>query len=95
MELVYLPSTVSDLEWFRTYYSDAFPNGQKQAQKQFIAIEQILRDNPHIGHKTEFNNVRELVISKTPFSIIYRLTPDRIEILRIWDNRANPSRLEF
>ena len=95
MKLVYLPSTVSDLEWFRTCYTDVFPNGQKQAQARFIAMEQILRDNPHIGRPTEFKSVRELVMTKTSFSIIYRLTSDRIEVLRIWDNRANPSRLEF
>jgi len=93
MKLVYLPSTITDLKWFRTYYTEVFPDGLKRAQQQFRNVEQLLRANPHIGHKTEFPKVRELVIARTPFSIVYRLTPERIEVLRIWDNRANPTGL--
>lgn len=95
MKLVYLPSTVADLGWFRVYYTEIFPDGLKRAQKQFRIVEQLLRENPRIGRNTEFPNVRELNIAKTPFSIIYRLTPKRIEILHIWDSRANPASLEL
>ena len=95
MELVYLPSTIADLNWFRAYYTQVFPDGLRRAQQQFFTMEHLLRDNPHLGHKTEFANVRELQIARTPFCVIYRLTPRRIEVLRIWDNRADPAAREW
>jgi hypothetical protein len=31
--------------------------------------------------------VRELSIPRTPFTIVYRVTPLQIEVLRLWDTR--------
>lgn len=93
MQLVYLPSTVEDFEWFKRYYSEVFPQGLASAQKQFFAIETLLKENPNIGRKTDFKSVRELGITRTPFSIIYRVKTNRIEVLRIWDNRRDRSNL--
>ena len=32
-------------------------------------------------------SVRELFIPRTPFTLIYRVAPKQIEILRLWDGR--------
>ena len=53
MQLVFLPSTRSDLSWMRTYYTSVFP------------------------------------IHRMPFSVIYRVVDDRIEVLRIRDQRGD------
>ena len=94
MKLVYLPSTVADLQWMRTYHTRVFPDGLQKAQAQFRATQTLLQQNPRIGKQTDFPDVHELVITRTPFSVIYRLAEGQIQILRIWDNRADRSHLD-
>lgn len=94
MKIVYLANTRDDLLWMRQYYEIVFPEGRKNAQKQFHAVENTLLANPFIGHETHRKSVREFSIPKTPFSYIYRAFPDRIEVLRIWDERQDRSKLD-
>ncbi len=92
MNIVYLESARDDLLWMRQYYESVFPEGRSRAQKQFHTVENLLLANPFIGHETHRKNVREFSIPKTPFSFIYRVRPERIEILRVWDERQDPSK---
>ena len=94
MRIVYLVSTRDDLLWMRHYYEAIFPEGQTNAKKQFHAVENALQSNPFIGHETHRKDVRELSIPKTPFSYIYRAFSDRIEVLRIWDERQDRAKLD-
>ena len=88
MKIVYLPSTVQDISWFRNYCISVFPAGDDNAKKQFFAMEQSLRANPYLGHPAESHEgVRELHIPRTPFTVIYRITDVQIEVLRLWDER--------
>ena len=93
MKIVYLKSARDDFLWMKQYYDVVFPEGEKTAQNQFHAIENLLLTNPFIGHGTHLKNVREFGIPKTPFSIIYRVQPDRIEVLRVWDQRQDRAKL--
>lgn len=89
MKIVYLKSARDDLVWMRRYYESVFPDGQQKAQKQFYLVQMTLMENPFIGHETHKKSIREFPISKTPFSFIYRVCHDRLEILRIWDERRS------
>ena len=92
MNLVFLPSTRSDLLWMRTYYTSVFPAGAKRAAEHYRMTCSVIRENPLIGHPVEgMLGVREFAIQRTPFSVIYRVINDRIEVLRIWDQRGNRS----
>lgn len=94
MKLVFLPSTRSDLAWMRTYYTQVFPDGAKRAAEQYHRASGIARDNPLVGHPVEdIGDIREFSIPRTPFSLIYRVVEDRIEVLRVWDQRGDRSRL--
>ena len=93
MNILYLASARDDLVWMRHYYGAVFPEGQKNVQKQFHAVENALLANPFIGDSTHSKDVRELAIPKTPFSFIYRVFPDRIEVLHIWDERRDRAKL--
>ena len=94
MKLVFLPSTRSDLLWMRTYYSRIFPEGARRAADQYRRVSSMLRDNPLVGRPVEdLEGVREFSIPRTPFSFIYRVVDDRIEVLRVWDQRGDRSRL--
>lgn len=90
MRIKFLESALEDLRWFRLYYESIFPQGLKKAQKQYYSTKGLLKENPHIGHVTdERDGVREFSIPNIPFSFIYRVGEDVIEVLRVWDERQN------
>ena len=94
MKLVFLPSTRSDLLRMRTYYAHIFQDGAKRAADQYRRTCGIIRENPFVGRPVEeMEDVREFSIPRTPFSFIYRVVDDRIEVLRVWDQRGDRSRL--
>lgn len=94
MKLVFLPSTRADLAWMRSYYTRVFPEGARRAAVQYARTRNLLRRNPLIGHVVEdIEDIREYSIPRMPFSFIYRVVDDRIEILRVWDQRGDRSRL--
>ena len=47
----------------------------------------ILKTNPELGKKTEFNNTR--VISLGHYSILYKKFDSKIIVTGFWDNRQN------
>ncbi len=89
MEVVYLESARDDLLWFRRYYEEVFTAGSERAKKQFVAVERLLKENPFIGKEAHRPNVREFSIPKIPFSFIYRVQSQCIEVLRVWDERRD------
>ncbi|WAP70334.1 type II toxin-antitoxin system RelE/ParE family toxin [Jiella pelagia] len=90
MNIVFLPRARADLGWFRRYYEQIFPDGALKARDQFQKTLQTLRDHPLAGRKGE-ENTREFVLGRTPFILIYVVREDRIEIIRVWDQRAERS----
>lgn len=88
MKVIFLASTVQDLKWFRHYYRAVFSEGSEKAGAHFKAAIATLSANPYVGKPSEPTpDVRELSIPRTPFTIIYRVTPLQIEVLRLWDTR--------
>lgn len=88
MEIVYLPSAVRDFAWFNHYYEVVFPAGNEKARRRFAVVEQLLSENPYLGERSESHDgIHEMHILRTPFTLIYRVTKVRIEVLRLWDNR--------
>jgi plasmid stabilization system protein ParE len=89
VRIVFLRSCQPDLEWFRTYYETVFSAGAKHAEEQVEKSLELLRHNPFIGHSLEEKGTRELPISRTPFSLVYRVTREHIEIISVLDQRSN------
>lgn len=88
MRIVFLESAARDLEWFRHYYRSVFPEGSQKARHHFKAALKTVSANPYAGRPGDTSpQVRELSIPRTPFILIYRVTPARIEVLRLWDTR--------
>jgi plasmid stabilization system protein ParE len=95
MKLIYLDSARPDLAWLRIYYGSVFPEGAAHASARYIKTIDILQSSPYIGRSIGQDDLRRLPIPRTPFTVFYRVVEDRIEIVRIWDQRADPKKLEF
>ena len=90
MNIIFLASSRNDLRWFKRYYVAVFSEGRRKADKQYLATLNLLRENPLVGHPSEvIKGARDFHISRTPFSFLYRVTKDHVEIMRVIDNRSN------
>ncbi len=88
MKIVFLESSAPDVAWFRFYHQSVFPEGSRRAGLQFKALQATLAANPYAGHPSDTGRaMREITIPRTPFPLIYRVTPLQIEVLRLWDKR--------
>ena len=85
MILVWLPTAIKNREDQIDYIAQDSP---KAAIDQGDRIEEqinMLIDYPEMGKPGRKKNTREMVISKTPFIVVYRCKPhsQRIEIMRL------------
>ena len=87
MKLRFLSRARRDLVWFRTYYDSIFREGADRARRQYRRTMANILSNPYIGHPAA-NGVCRFPIPRTPFSVIYRVAEEEIEILRVLDQRA-------
>ncbi|NDW03969.1 type II toxin-antitoxin system RelE/ParE family toxin [Jiella pacifica] len=67
-----------------------FPDGALKARVQFEKTLQTLRDHPLAGRQGE-ESTREILVGRTPFMFVYVVRNDRVEIIRVWDQRAGRS----
>ncbi len=91
MKIVFKRQALNDLAWFERYYTEIFPDGSRRAEKQFFKAAQTIRNFPEIGRPAMGKAKREYVIPGIPFSFVYRIVVDRIEVLRVLDHRSNRS----
>lgn len=89
MKFEYRKEAIRDLEWFKTYYSAVFPSGAKNARRHHQSIRTTLLLHPQIGHPVKAGAIiRELVIPRTPFSMVYYVSGEKIIVLRVLDSRT-------
>ncbi len=73
----------------RRYYRQRFPEGRNNALRHFQAAKAQLLDQPWSGHRFEdFEEVRELPVHNTPFSILYTIREETIYVIDIRDQRG-------
>ena len=93
MRLIYLASANDDLAWFQEYYGSIFHAGSAHATGQYVRAVATLSDHPYIGRPVGETGLRSYSIPRLPFALIYRVTKDHMEVIRVWDQRADPAKL--
>jgi len=90
MKIIFLETAKYDLRWFKQYYARTFPEGRNNANRQYRAFLQTLKENPGIGHSDEWEmGLLEYHIPRIPFTVLYRVRSENIEILRLYDQRSD------
>lgn len=89
MRVAYLQSAARGLVWFQKYYTTIFPEGGRLAREQLKQTELNLVDNPRIGRSLNEQSLRLVRLARTPFSLVYRVVTDRIEIIDVIDHRSD------
>ena len=85
MKIAWLPRALEDRNAQVDYIANENP---KAALEQGDRIERqidMLADSPEAGRVGRKRGTRELVVSRTPFIVVYRIRPRmrRVEILRV------------
>ena len=60
------------------------PDAAERLATRIVAMVEALRTHPYLGRAGAEPEVRELVIGRTPYIILYRVRGQRITISTIW-----------
>jgi len=89
VNLIFLSSSEAGLRWFRRYYDQVFPAGKPNGLEMFREARTLLVDHPFAGHPYEdYEDIRELSIRRTPFTIVYKIADETIRVIDIRDARG-------
>ena len=89
MRLRWTPVAASDLEDIRNYVDAHFPEFSRTTVKTIYTEIQSLRRFPMRGRTGEVEGTREYWLSPLPYIVVYRVTDDTIEVIRIWHTSQN------
>jgi addiction module RelE/StbE family toxin len=83
VEVKWTPSALADLKDAGDYIGqDNPPAAQAMAGRVQGGVEYLL-EHPNLGRAGRVRGTRELVISGSPFVVIYRVRFDQIQVLRV------------
>lgn len=83
MKIKWLRQALRNLEQVQEYLADYNLEASRETIKKIQSAVSQLADYPLMGREGRVAGTRELVISQTPYIIIYRVKRDAVEILRV------------
>jgi toxin ParE1/3/4 len=85
MNIVWSPEAIEDLASLRAYIAEDNPAAAQRVVLDIIQnVEHLLPDNPQIGRAGRVPATRELVVTRTPYIVPYRIQRTTIQILRVY-----------
>lgn len=84
MTLIWAPEALQDLAEIRGYIAEHNPTAAIRVVRRIVdLVSTQLPQSPNSGRIGRVAGTRELVVSKTPFVVPYRIGSDGIEVLRV------------
>jgi len=94
MQLKWLVTALNNLTDEADFIAQENLSAAKEFFNHVMASVELLSQHPHLGRKGRVNGTRELVITRYPYIVSYRIKQDHIVILRVLHtSRAWPNRL--
>jgi toxin ParE1/3/4 len=94
MTPVWSPEAIDDLAALRAYIGEDDPAAAQRVAEHIVRSVELLSDNPQRGRPGRVPGTRELVVSRTPFIVPYRVRGSTLQILRVYHAaRRWPERL--
>jgi len=85
MTVIWSPEAIADLAALRAYIaSDDLAAAQRVALHIIRSVETFLPNSPEMGRPGRIPGTRELVITRTPYIVPYRLVGNTIQVLRVF-----------
>lgn len=83
MELKWTRSALRDLDDAGDYIEQDNPQAAVEMARRVQEAVEYLESHPALGRAGRLGGTRELVVSGTPFIVIYRVRLDQIQVLRV------------
>ncbi len=83
MQIRWLRRALGNLEQAHSYILKENPQAAQEVIFKIQSAASQLENYPFIGRPGRIEGTRELVISNTPYIIIYRVKEESVEILRV------------
>jgi plasmid stabilization system protein ParE len=71
------------LEAAQSYYQELNPIAARMLARRIVEAARRLRQNPQMGRVGLREGTREWVVARTPYLLVYRATPQTLEILHV------------
>ena len=91
MRLRWTSIAANDLEDIYDYLSERHPSFTKSTIQLLCDAVRSLRRFPDRGRPGEAPGTRELILSPLPYIIVYRVTPEIVEVIRIFHGAQDRS----
>ena len=88
MAVAYLAQAAKDAVWMQYYYDVIFPDGGPKGRARFQKSVALLTTRPEMGRALGKKPRRCFSVPATPFTIVYQVRGERLEIVRILDQRS-------
>jgi addiction module RelE/StbE family toxin len=95
-DLVWLASALDDVTEAFDYLAAANPVAASSMRERLLTAVEPLADMPELGREGRVRRTRELIVSGTPYLVVYRIAPLRVEIIAVrhharrWPRRFSP-----
>ena len=83
LEIIWLPRASAALDHQLDYIADRNPSAALKVGAAVIGSIDRLREFPFLGRSGRAQGTRELVVSGTPYVVIYRVRSNSVLILRL------------
>ena len=83
MKVRWTREALSEFRAAREFISDVNPNAARKVAARMRAAASELAHHPRIGRPGRIEGTRELVVSGTPFILIYALAREEVAILTV------------
>jgi plasmid stabilization system protein ParE len=83
MKIAWLPRAAGNLEAIRRYVELDDPVAARKVARSIIAAVETLAETPAIGRPGRVAGTRELVLTKVPYLVAYRVVAGTVEVLRV------------
>jgi toxin ParE1/3/4 len=84
VEIVWSALARTPLREIRAYVAQDKPQAAERLAIRIVAIVETLRNHPYLGRVGAEAGIRELVIGRSPYIVLYRVQGKRVVIGTIW-----------
>lgn len=84
MKIKWLQKALFDLDEVESYIAEDNPSAAIDTVLKIINMVGLLSEQPGIGRAGRVPGTKELIITKTPFIVPYRVVNDEVQILRVY-----------